>query len=70
MDNRDKPHKTKHNYTPDHPQAAPSPLLAEYMKSENLDRKMSIQDARAWFYNLKDALSPYDRREERRHARR
>lgn len=66
----EKDHQAKHFYTEDNPQPPPSPLLAEYMAKENIDKKMSIEDAKEWFYKLRDSLRQYDKREERRYGRR
>lgn len=55
--------ETRFKYTIDDPQPPASPLLAEYMKKENIDKKMSVEDAKAWFYGLRDALKPFAKKE-------
>lgn len=54
--------KVKFKYTVDNPQSPPSPTLAAYMKKENIDKKMSLDDAKKWFDGLREALRPYEKR--------
>ncbi len=53
MDEKPEP---RFKYTPEHPQAPMSPMLAEYMRNNNIDKAMSVEDARKWFDGLRDAL--------------
>lgn len=43
-------------YTEDNPQPPPSPLLAKYMSENNIDKQMSVEDARKWFDGLRESL--------------
>lgn len=44
-------------YSVDDPQPAPSPLLAEYMRANNIDKSMSVEDAKKWFDGLRETLN-------------
>ncbi len=57
MTNKVKEEKEVFRYTPDNPQTPPSPLLAEYMQKNNIDKAMPLEDARAWFDELRQALT-------------
>jgi len=50
-------------YTEDDPQPPPSPLLAEYMAKNNIDKKMNLEDARKWFNGLRATLAVNKRTE-------
>jgi hypothetical protein len=43
-------------YTADNPQPPASPLLTEYMRKNNIDKKMSVEDAKEWFNGLRESL--------------
>jgi hypothetical protein len=49
-------------YDIDNPQAAPSGTLADYMKENNLPVQMPVEDAKDWFYAVRDTLKKKERR--------
>jgi hypothetical protein len=55
MDDQKDP-EPKFKYTAANPQAPASPLLAEYMARNNIDKAMPVEDARQWFEQLRAAL--------------
>lgn len=50
------PKSERFHYTEDNPQPPPSPLLAEYMRTHNIDKSMPFDEAKKWFDDLRESL--------------